>query len=189
MKMVLAVGLLLLCACGSGGISKQKKAAEKNTQHVAVPTDSALKGHSDRVNTASTAVEEPQINTAASGQHQAIEEKANRATTVNEEINDNEEEDFMTQTERKFFPKTLSLQTVYHETIRQEKLDGAQYLLPQLPQKSQTIDFYRDGLVAVSYKIMPREVEVELLYEGGATTLNLRRQNGGVIRTITYSAD
>ena len=36
---------------------------------------------------------------------------------------------------------------------------------------------------------MPREVEVELLYEGGATTLNLRRQNGGVIRTITYSAD
>ncbi|RKW62395.1 MAG: hypothetical protein D8B52_00665 [Prevotella sp.] len=83
----------------------------------------------------------------------------------------------------------MSLQTVYHETIRQEKLDGAQYLLPQLPQKSQTIDFYRDGLVAVSYKIMPREVEVELLYEGGATTLNLRRQNGGVIRTITYSAD
>ena len=84
MKMVLAVGLLLLCACGSGGISKQKKAAEKNTQHVAVPTDSALKGHSDRVNTASTAVEEPQINTAASGQHRAIEEKANHATPVNE---------------------------------------------------------------------------------------------------------
>ena len=189
MKIMLAVGLLLLFACGSGGISKQKKAAEKNTQHVAVPTDSALMGRSDSVNTASTAVEEPQINTAASGQHQAIEGKANRATTVNEEINNNEEEDFMTQTERKFFPKTLSLQRVYLETIRREKLDGAQYLLPQLPQKSQTIDFYRDGLVTVSYKIMPREVEVELLYEGGATTLNLRRQNGGVIRTITYSAD
>ena len=72
MKMVLAVGLLLLCACGSGAISKQKKAAETNTQHVAVPTDSALKGHSDRVNTVSTAVEEPQINTTASEQHRAI---------------------------------------------------------------------------------------------------------------------
>ena len=189
MKIMLAAGLLLLCACGSGAISKQKKAAETNTQHVAVPTDSVLKGHSDRANTVSTSVGEPQINTAASGQHQAIEEKANHATPVNEEINDNEEEDFMTQTERKFFPKTLSLQRVYLETIRREKLDGAQYLLPQLPQKSQTIDFYRDGLVAVSYKIMPREVEVELLYEGGATTLNLRRQSGGVIRTITYSAD
>ena len=189
MKIMLAVGLLLLCACGSGGISKQKKAAEKNTQHVAVPTNNALKDHSDRVNTASTAAGEPQINTAASGQHQAIEGKANRATTVNEDINDNEEEDFMTQTERKFFPKTLSLQTVYLETIRREKLDGAQYLLPQLPKKSQTIDFYRDGLVAISYKIMPREVEVELLYEGGATTLNLRWLSGGVIRAITYSAD
>ena len=83
MKMVLAAGLLLLFACGSGGISKQKKAAEKNTQHVAVPTDSALKGHSDRVNTASIAVGEPQINTTASDQPRAIEGKANRATTVN----------------------------------------------------------------------------------------------------------
>ena len=83
MKMVLAVGLLLLCACGSGAISKQKKAAEKNTQHVAVPTDSALKGHSDRVNTASTAVGEPQIKTAASGQHRAIAGKANHCERGN----------------------------------------------------------------------------------------------------------
>ncbi len=87
-----------------------------------------------------------------------------------------------------FFEDT-SIHNIYIKTIKDAKIKNFEFLLPSLPLKDINKEINQDGLISINYKISPKIVEIEFLFEGGITTLTLEQKKENVKRVISYSAD
>ncbi|BAP30547.1 hypothetical lipoprotein [Chryseobacterium sp. StRB126] len=86
------------------------------------------------------------------------------------------------------FPKS-TMENVYQKTIKEKELEKAELLLTELPKQSSEKEIHQDGLETISYKVSPNKVEIEFLFAGGVTTLELEQKGDDVKRTIIHSAD
>lgn len=86
------------------------------------------------------------------------------------------------------FPKS-TMEDVYQKTIKEKEVEKAELLLPTLPKQSNEKEVHQDGLETISYKVSPNKVEIEFLFAGGVTTLELEQKGESVKRTIIHSAD
>ncbi|MGE8552820.1 MAG: hypothetical protein ACN6OB_02645 [Chryseobacterium jejuense] len=86
------------------------------------------------------------------------------------------------------FPKS-KMEDIYKKTIKEKELEKAELLLPELPKQSSEKEVHQDGLETISYKVSPNKVEIEFLFAGGVTTLELEQKGNDVKRTIIHSAD
>ncbi|RXM53681.1 MULTISPECIES: hypothetical protein [unclassified Chryseobacterium] len=86
------------------------------------------------------------------------------------------------------FPKS-TMEDVYQKTIREKEVEKAELLLSELPKQSSEKEIHQDGLETISYKVSPNKVEIEFLFAGGVTTLELEQKGNDVKRTIIQSAD
>lgn len=85
--------------------------------------------------------------------------------------------------------KNSTLAKVYEKIIREQLVEDAQYLEPQLPKSNRSIKDLKDGALRIDYHIKPGNVLVEMLYDGGVTHLELMENGNDVVRKIIYSAD
>ncbi|MBP2615883.1 hypothetical protein [Chryseobacterium jejuense] len=95
--------------------------------------------------------------------------------------------DYETQLEC-IFPKS-KMDDIYQRTIKEKAVEKAELLLTELPKQSSEKEIHQDGLEAISYKVSPNKVEIEFLFAGGVTTLELEQKGNDVKRTIIHSAD
>lgn len=86
------------------------------------------------------------------------------------------------------FPKS-TMEEVYRKTIREKEVEKAELLLSELPKQSSEKEIHQDGLETITYKVSPNKVEIEFLFAGGVTTLELEQKGENVKRTIIHSAD
>jgi PBP1b-binding outer membrane lipoprotein LpoB len=86
------------------------------------------------------------------------------------------------------FPKS-KMEDIYQRTIKEKEVEKAESLLPELPKQSSEKEIHQDGLEIISYKVSPNKVEIEFLFAGGVTTLELEQKGNDVKRTIIHSAD
>lgn len=87
-----------------------------------------------------------------------------------------------------FFPES-TLKEVYQKTIKENEIEKAELLLPDLPGQTVEKTINQDGLESIHYKVAPEKIEIEFLFAGGVTTLELEQQGDKVKRTIIHSAD
>ncbi|MCL8537296.1 hypothetical protein M9991_10545 [Chryseobacterium gallinarum] len=87
-----------------------------------------------------------------------------------------------------FFPES-TIKEVYQKTIKENEIEKAELLLPDLPGHTVEKTINQDGLESIHYKVAPEKIEIEFLFAGGVTTLELEQQGGKVKRTIIHSAD
>lgn len=95
--------------------------------------------------------------------------------------------DYETQLEC-IFPKS-KMEDIYQKTIKEKEVEKAQLLLSELPKQSSEKEIHLDGLETISYKVSPNKVEIEFLFAGGVTTLELEQKGNDVKRTIIHSPD
>ncbi|WET49283.1 hypothetical protein PYS58_22460 [Chryseobacterium indologenes] len=95
--------------------------------------------------------------------------------------------DYETQLEC-IFPKS-KMEDIYQKTIKEKEVEKAELLLTELPKQSSEKEIHQDGLETISYKVSPNKVEIEFLFAGGVTTLELEQKGNDVKRTIIHSAD
>jgi hypothetical protein len=93
------------------------------------------------------------------------------------------------ETEQICIFKNAGINEVYKSTIKDKEIEKSELLLTDLPKENVTKEINNDGLVSISYTVTPNKTEIEFLFEGGVTTLNLEQQNKDVKRTIIHSAD
>ncbi|AZB08168.1 hypothetical protein EG344_04500 [Chryseobacterium sp. G0162] len=86
------------------------------------------------------------------------------------------------------FPKN-TMAEVYRKTIKEKEVEKADLLLAELPKQSNEKEIHQDGLETITYKVSPNKVEIEFLFAGGITTLELEQKEDHVKRTIIHSAD
>ncbi|SDI15558.1 hypothetical protein [Chryseobacterium jejuense] len=86
------------------------------------------------------------------------------------------------------FPKS-KMEDIYQRTIKEKEVEKAELLLTELPKQSSEKEVHQDGLETISYKVSPNKVEIEFLFAGGVTTLELEQKGNDVKRTIIHSAD
>lgn len=86
------------------------------------------------------------------------------------------------------FPKS-KMEDIYQRTIKEKEVEKAELLLSELPEQSSEKEIHQDGLETISYKVSPNKVEIEFLFAGGVTTLELEQKGENVKRTIIHSAD
>lgn len=86
------------------------------------------------------------------------------------------------------FPKS-TIEGVYQKTIKEKEVEKAELLLAELPTQSIEKETNQDGLDFINYKVSPGKIEIEFIFAGGVTTLDLEQQGENVKRTITHSAD
>ncbi|WP_160136687.1 hypothetical protein [Chryseobacterium sp. c4a] len=86
------------------------------------------------------------------------------------------------------FPKS-KMEDIYQRTIKEKEVEKAELLLSELPKQSSEKEIHQDGLETISYKVSPNKVEIEFLFAGGVTTLELEQKGENVKRTIIHSAD
>lgn len=63
------------------------------------------------------------------------------------------------------------------------------YLKKTIPKKSSLYILNKDGLVSIKYIIGKNKINIELIYQGGITTIELYFKSKGIERIITYDAD
>ncbi|WP_310557019.1 hypothetical protein [Flavobacterium sp.] len=85
--------------------------------------------------------------------------------------------------------KNSTVNDVYLELIKNRVVDKSEKLKKILPQKSETIKLNSDGLISIDYIINKKQVQVEMLFDGGVTTVLLEQIGNNVNRIITTSAD
>lgn len=95
--------------------------------------------------------------------------------------------DYETQLEC-IFPKS-KMEDIYQRTIKEKEVEKAELLLTELPKQSSEKEIHHDGLEIISYKVSPNKVEIEFIFAGGVTTLELEQKGDDVKRTIIHSAD
>ncbi|WP_347219125.1 hypothetical protein [Chryseobacterium sp.] len=86
------------------------------------------------------------------------------------------------------FPKN-TMEEVYQKTIKEKEVEKADLLPTALPKQSSEKEIHEDGLETISYKVSPNKIEIEFLFAGGVTTLELEQKGENVKRTIIHSAD
>lgn len=86
------------------------------------------------------------------------------------------------------FPNT-TMAEVYQKTIKEKDIEKAELLSAELPKQSIEKEIHQDGLETISYKVAPNKIEIEFLFAGGVTTLELEQKSNKVKRTIIHSAD
>lgn len=86
-----------------------------------------------------------------------------------------------------FFPNQI-LEQVY-QTIQQNKLvENSSSLLNNLPTENQKVQINQNGLILIEYEVNPKNISINMLYEGGVTSIELIQKNNGVLRKIILSA-
>ncbi|WP_340008899.1 hypothetical protein [Chryseobacterium sp. MYb328] len=86
------------------------------------------------------------------------------------------------------FPNS-TMEDVYQKIIKEKEVEKAELLLTTLPKQSSEKEIHQDGLETISYKVSSNKVEIEFLFAGGVTTLELEQKGENVKRTIIHSAD
>ncbi|MGU3373824.1 hypothetical protein [Chryseobacterium sp. M5A1_1a] len=86
------------------------------------------------------------------------------------------------------FPKS-TMEEVYQKTIKEKEVEKAELLLAELPKQSVEKEINQDGLDIISYKVSAHKIEIEFIFAGGVTTLELEQKGENVKRTIIHSAD
>jgi hypothetical protein len=82
-----------------------------------------------------------------------------------------------------------SLDEVYHNMINQSVVKDGEFLRKKLPKMTTTEKINKNGIIEIVYKIKQNEVLIEMLYAGGITDIELKKQNESVKRKIVYNAD
>lgn len=82
-----------------------------------------------------------------------------------------------------------SLDEVYTKMINQSVVKDGEFLLKKLPKMTTTEKINKKGIIEIIYKIKQNEVLIEMLYAGGITDIELKKQNESVKRKIVYNAD
>ncbi|PQA97170.1 hypothetical protein B0A69_03795 [Chryseobacterium shigense] len=93
------------------------------------------------------------------------------------------------ETEVECIFKNKDIHEVYQATIKDQEVEKAELLLPDLPKENTTKEINKDGLLSISYTVSPKKTEIEFQFEGGVTTLRLEQKDKDVKRTIIHSAD
>ncbi|AZA79881.1 hypothetical protein EG347_21525 [Chryseobacterium sp. G0186] len=86
------------------------------------------------------------------------------------------------------FPKS-TMEEVYQKTIKEKEVEKAELLLAELPKQSTEKEINQDGLDIINYKVSSNKIEIEFIFAGGVTTLELEQKGENVKRTIIHSAD
>lgn len=86
------------------------------------------------------------------------------------------------------FPKS-TMEDVYQKTIKEKEVEKAELLLAELPKQSIEKEINKDGLDIINYKVSSNKIEIEFIFAGGVTTLELEQKGENVKRTIIHSAD
>ncbi len=93
------------------------------------------------------------------------------------------------ETEVECIFKNKDVNEVYQATIKDQEIEKAELLLPDLPKENTTKEINKDGLLSISYAVSPKKTEIEFQFEGGVTTLSLEQMDKDVKRIIIHSAD
>ena len=78
---------------------------------------------------------------------------------------------------------------VYDNLIQEKKLDGIEFLEKKLPLKGFVKEINNNGLITITYNIKKDISRILMRYDGGETTIELKKTGNNVIRKIIYSAD
>ncbi|WP_312993708.1 hypothetical protein [Chryseobacterium flavum] len=82
-----------------------------------------------------------------------------------------------------------TIEEVYHTTIKEKEVEKAELLLTELPKQNIEKEINKDGLDFINYTVSSGKIEIEFLFAGGVTTLEMEQQGKNVKRTIIHSAD
>ncbi len=82
-----------------------------------------------------------------------------------------------------------TINTVYDNLIQEKKLDGIEFLEKKLPLKGFVKEINNNGLITITYNIKKDISRILMRYDGGETTIELKKTGNNVIRKIIYSAD
>lgn len=93
------------------------------------------------------------------------------------------------ETEVECIFKNKDINEVYQATIKDQEIEKAELLLPEIPKENINKEINKDGLISISYKVSPKKTEIEFQFEGGVTTLSLEQMDKDVKRIIIHSAD
>lgn len=93
------------------------------------------------------------------------------------------------ETEVECIFKNKDINEIYQTTIKDQEIEKAELLLPEIPKENTNKEINKDGLISISYKVSPKKTEIEFQFEGGVTTLSLEQMDKDVKRTIIHSAD
>jgi hypothetical protein len=82
-----------------------------------------------------------------------------------------------------------SLDDVYKDMVDHSAVKDAEFLLKKLPKINTSEKINKNGIIEIAYKVKQNEVLIEMLYAGGVTDIELKKQNESVKRKIVYNAD
>lgn len=85
--------------------------------------------------------------------------------------------------------RNTTINSVYKELIMGKTIEDTEFLEKELPQKKIVKKINSNGLVSITYNIKKDNSEILMRYDGGETTIELKKIGNDVVRRIIYSAD
>jgi hypothetical protein len=85
--------------------------------------------------------------------------------------------------------RNTTIKEVYLDLIKNKLVDNSHKLKINIPQKNEKAKVNNDGLINVDYVVVRDMIKIEMIFEGGVTTILLEQIDKDVKRVIIRSAD